>query len=169
MNTNQETRMDKERIAELRLHEKHLRASGQMVGACLGECLDALESAQAELAALRGQRQASEVAFGAWFETHFADWLRAMRGGFRHDDIQQFRDSLLTAWSAALRGQVGGVAPELTDEEVDAYVWDRNHGLVDSDEDWVRWSRRVGRWAYALAVSRLSVIPSSREATGWAR
>lgn len=55
MNTNHGERMDQERIAELRLHEKHLRASGQMVGACLGECLDAIESAQAELAALRGQ------------------------------------------------------------------------------------------------------------------
>ena len=43
----------------------------------------------------------------------------------------------------------------MTDEEVDAYLWDRNHDLVDSDEDWVRWSRRVGRWAYALAISRL--------------
>lgn len=55
MNTNQGKSMDQERIAELRLHEKHLRASGQMVGACLGECLDAIESTQAELAALRGQ------------------------------------------------------------------------------------------------------------------
>ena len=55
MNANQEKRMDQVRIAELRLHEKHLRASGQMVGACLGECLDALEAEQAELAALRGQ------------------------------------------------------------------------------------------------------------------
>ena len=54
MNTNQEKRkMDQVRIAELRLHEKHLRASGQLVGACLGECLDALEATQAELAALR--------------------------------------------------------------------------------------------------------------------
>lgn len=50
MNANQEKRMDQVRIAELRLHEKHLRASGQMVGACLGECLDAIEAAQAELA-----------------------------------------------------------------------------------------------------------------------
>ena len=57
MNTNQEKRMDQERIAELRLHEKHLRASGQMVGACLGECLDALEAAQTELVALRGQAE----------------------------------------------------------------------------------------------------------------
>ena len=56
MNTNQGKRkMDQERIVELRLHEKHLRASGQMVGACLGECLDAIEAAQTELAALRGQ------------------------------------------------------------------------------------------------------------------
>ena len=57
MNTNQGKRMDQVRIAELRLHEKHLRASGQMVGACLGECLDAIESAQSELAALRGQTE----------------------------------------------------------------------------------------------------------------
>lgn len=48
MNANQEKRMDQVRIAELRLHEKHLRASGQMVGARLGECLDALRSAQAK-------------------------------------------------------------------------------------------------------------------------
>lgn len=58
MNTNQEKRkMDQVRIVELRLHEKHLRASGQMVGACLGECLDALEAAQTELVALRGQAE----------------------------------------------------------------------------------------------------------------
>ena len=37
-----------ERFAELRLLEKHLCASGQMVGACLRESLDALESAWAE-------------------------------------------------------------------------------------------------------------------------
>ena len=56
VNTNQGKRkMDQVRISELRLHEKHLRASGQMVGACLGECLDAIESVQTELAALRGQ------------------------------------------------------------------------------------------------------------------
>jgi len=37
-----------ERFAELRLLEKHLCASGQMVGACLRESLAALESAWAE-------------------------------------------------------------------------------------------------------------------------
>lgn len=52
-----------------------------------------------------------------------------------------------------------GVVPDLTDEEVDAYTWEWTLNLIDSDEDWVRWSRRVGRWAYALAISR---IPASR-------
>ena len=37
-----------ERFAELRLLEKHLCASGQMVGACLRESLAALESAWAD-------------------------------------------------------------------------------------------------------------------------
>lgn len=44
--------MDKGRIASLRLLEKHLRASGQMAGAVIGELLDALEAAQAHITRL---------------------------------------------------------------------------------------------------------------------
>lgn len=81
MNTNQGKRMDQERIAELRLHEKHLRASGQMVGACLGECLDALEASQTELAALRGQVGVvvSELMGVPMLQEEFAD-----NGGHSH-------------------------------------------------------------------------------------
>jgi hypothetical protein len=55
---------------------------------------------------------------------------------------------------------------ELSDEEIDAYMWDRQPGGPDSDEDWVRWSHRLGRWAYALAVSRLTIKMPAEEPTG---
>ena len=104
MNTNQGERMDQVRIAELRLHEKHLRASGQMVGACLGECLDAIESAQTELATAREVIEESMEARRT---------SEAEGGALNHlnNEIDRLRAKL-----AALRGQVGR---ELTVEEYD--------------------------------------------------
>lgn len=50
-----------ERIAEIQLLAKHLRASGQIVGSVLSEILDAILSARSQLAALQSIPQGVEV------------------------------------------------------------------------------------------------------------
>ena len=121
------------------------RRTSEAEGGALNQLNNEIDRLRAELAALRGQRKESEVAFGEWFEAHFADWLRAMRGGFRHDDIRHFRDSLLTAWSAALRGQVGGVVPELMSAPTICEAYADNGALshwtlIDSDTGALLWT-----------------------------
>lgn len=68
----------------------------------------------------QGENAMEKERFDEWFEAHFAGWLRAMRCGFRHDDIQYFRDSLLTAWNAAISSTSGRIR-EMTTEIEAAY------------------------------------------------
>lgn len=139
---------------EALLESLEARRTSEAEGGALNQLNNEIDRLRAELATLRGHRQASEAAFGEWFEAHFADWLR-MRGGFRHDDVRHFRDSLLTAWSAALRGQVGGVVPEPTAEEWREIAENaRSADMVDF---------LAGASAYGLWL-RGKALPSSRVA-----
>lgn len=134
------------------------RRTSEAEGGALNQLNNEIDRLRAELAALRGKRQASEVAFGEWFEVHFADWLRAMRGGFRHDDVRHFRDSLLTAWSAALRGQVGGVVPELTEAELLEIYRACKTDLVEAGGRPSLWAaKRITEWFRSrLPLSRVA-------------
>lgn len=107
-----------ERFAELRLLEKHLCASGQMVGACLRESLAALESAWAERDRLRAELAARpdtvEVTRKAWgVAERLFEWVEtgrvspneegycmcgASRGGCEND--HGYTDMAIYYWDA---------------------------------------------------------------------
>ena len=117
-NTTKGIEMDKERIAELREEIARNKATGyhdEGIGIfdspTMDAALDALEAAQAELATAREvieesmeARRTSEADGGALNQLN--------------NEIDRLRAEL-----AALRGQAGGVVPELTDEAIaEGYV-----------------------------------------------
>lgn len=122
-----------ERFAELRLLEKHLCASGQMVGACLRESLAALESAWAERDAYL-----DEVRMTNENEARIMADLLATRE--ERDRLRAELDRLSAQ---------GGEVPELTEEDENA-----------ARNEWAKGSN-LGtiRFGYDLARSRVRPAP----------
>lgn len=150
MNTNQEKRMDKERIAELREEIARNKATGyhdEGIGTfdspTMDAALDAIEAAQAELATARE----------ALLESLEAHQVTQAEGGA----LQQANTEIdrLRAELAALRGQAGGVVPEPTADEWREIAENaRSADMVDF---------LAGAAAYGLWL-RGKTLPSSRVA-----